>query len=174
MSRQLELERDPRGAAALLSTSLATPQAFGTRVGVVRRWLADAQRLAGDAGAAHASYEAARVDLEAQLALQPSNPLFLGELAIVWARLGDRAAAGELAQRCTQLARASRRSSYIGDCGLARIQVALAANDTAQLPGLLEDALKQRGSLPPLTVSLLRLDPELDAQRALVRTLTPD
>jgi len=140
----------------------------------VCRWLADAQRQAGDAAAARATYEAARVELEEVFKRQPANPLFLGELAIVWARLGDRAAANELAQRCTDLARASRRSGYIGDCGLARVQIALATSAAADLPKLLNEALKQRGSLPPLTVNLIRLDPDFDAQRAVVRTLTPD
>src|SRR6185295_4002873 len=102
---------------------------------------------------------------------QPANPLFLGELAIVRARLGEREAATELAQRCAQVAQVSRRTGYIADCGLARIQVALASRDDAGLPGLVEDALKQRGALPPLTVSLLRLDPEFDEHRVLVRAL---
>ena len=174
MSRQLMLDRDPKGAAALLARHLESPGSLGTRRGVVRRWLADAQRQAGDAAAARATYEAARAELEEVFARQPANPLFLGELAIVWARLGDRAASDELAQRCTDLARASRRTGYIGDCGLARVQIALAANAAADLPKLLNEALKQRGSLPPLTVNLIRLDPDFDAQRAVVRTLTPD
>ena len=174
LSRQLELDRDPRGASALLGKALASPDALATRIGIVRRWLADAQRLAGDADAAHASYEAARVELEAELARQPANPLFLGELATVLARLGNRDAANEWARRCARFAQDSRRSGYIGDCGLARIQVALAAEDSAGLPALLEEALKQRGSLPPLTVNLIRVDPDFDAHRALIRTLTPD
>jgi TolB-like protein len=174
ISRQFELERNPAGAAAFLGKYLATPEALGTRRGLVRRWFADAQRQAGDGTAARASYETARAELEAELALQPSNPQFLGELAIVRARLGDRDAALDLGQRCMQFAVASRRTGYIGDCGLARIQVALATNDTAGLPRLVEEALKQRGALPPLTVSLLRVDPEFDDHRALVRSLTPD
>jgi TolB-like protein len=173
VTRQFLLDRHPRDAVALLESSLATPGVFGTRLGVVRRWLADAQRQAGDAGA-HASYAAARGELEAELARQPENPLLLGELAIVRARLGDRDAAVALAGRCTELARASRRTGYIGDCGLARIQVALATNAADELPGLIEEALEQRGSLPPLTVALLRRDPDYDAHRALVRRLTPD
>jgi len=174
VSRQFELDRNPQGASAYLEKFLAAPQQLGTRRGVVRRWLADAQRHAGDTETARATYDASRTELETELARQPSNPLFLGELAIVRARLGDRDAANDLAQRCTMVARATRRTGYIGDCGLARIQVALAANDSASLPGLLEEALSQRGSLPPLTVNLIRLDPDFDDQRAVVRFLTPD
>jgi TolB-like protein len=174
MSRQSILERDPGAAVTLLAKHLETPDALGTRRGVVRRWLADAQRLAGDPGAARASYATAGTEIEAELARQPANPLFVGELAIVLARLGDAAAANGLAQRCVQLALASRRTAYVGDCGLARVQVALAANAAGELPKLLGEALQQRGALPPLTVSLIRLDPEFDAQRAVVRYLTPD
>jgi len=174
LSRQLELERDPAGAVALLSRYLVTPEKLGTRRGVVRRWLADAQRQAGDDAGARASYAVARDELRQELGRQPANPLFVGELAITEARLGDRAAAVELGRECTRLALASRRTGFIGDCGLANIQVALAANAAADLPALLEAALAQRGSLPPLTVSLIRLDPDFDAQRAVVRTLTPD
>jgi TolB-like protein len=174
MSRQFVLEREPGGAVTLLARYLEAPDALGTRRGVVRRWLADAQRLAGDADAARASYQAARAELDEELARQPANPLFFGELAIARARLGEREAARAAAERCMQLALASRRTGHIGDCGLARVQVALATQATGDLPRLLEEALRQRGSLPPLTMALLRLDPDLDDQRAVVRTLTPD
>jgi hypothetical protein len=174
MSRQLLLERDARGAVALLARQLQAPDALGTRRGVVRRWLADAQRQAGQAAAARATYETARAELAAEYERQPGNPLFVGELAIVRARLGDAAGALDFSQRCAGLARASRRTGYIGDCELARVQVALAANDQAELPALLDAALRQRGSMPPLTIALMRLDPDFDGQRDLVRTLTPD
>jgi predicted Zn-dependent protease len=174
MSRQFQLEREPAQAAAFLGQYLAAPEALGSRLGVVRRWLADAQRQAGDSGGARVTYEKARAELEAELAGQPANPLYLGELAIVRARLGQRDAAHDLAERCMQLARASRRTGYIADCGLTRIQVALAARDSAGLPALVDEALQQRGALPPLTVAQLRLDPEFDAHRELVRHLTPD
>jgi TolB-like protein len=174
MSRQFLLDREPARAVALLGKYLATPDNLGTRRGVVRRWMADAQRQAGDAAGARASYEAARGELTEELSRQPANPLFLGELAIVQARLGDGAAANGLAQRCEQLARASRRTGYVADCELARIQVALASGGAAELPGLLDTALLQRGALPPLTVNLLRLDPDFDDYRPLVRSLTPD
>jgi TolB-like protein len=175
MSRQLMLDRDPRGAVALLAKHLeAAAAALGTRRGVVRRWLADAWRQSGDPGAARAAYQASRAELEEEFGRQPANPLFVGELAIVRARLGDSAGALDFAQRCVGLAHASRRTGYIGDCGLARVQVALAANAAAELPALLDAALRQRGSLPPLTLGLIRLDPDFDAQRASVRTLTPD
>jgi len=174
MSRQFLLEREPARAVALLGKYLATPEALGTRRGVVRRWLADAQRQAGNDAAAHASYEAAGKELTEELSRQPANPLFLGELAIVQARLGDGAAATGLAQRCEQLARASRRTGYIADCGLARIQIALAIRDAANLPGLLDAALIQRGAVPPLTTDLMHIDPDFDDYRPLVRALTPD
>jgi len=92
----------------------------------------------------------------------------------VRARLGERVAALDDAQRCARLALASRRTAYIADCGLARIQVALATNAAGDLPRLLDQALEQRGALPPLTVALIRLDPDFDGQRAVVRYLTPD
>jgi hypothetical protein len=174
ISRQLELDRKPHDAVAFLEEQLAAPGPLGTRRGVVRRWLADAQRIAGDTDAARATYDAARREIDAELARQPGNPLLVGELAIVRARLDDHDAANDLARRCTQLALASRRTGYVGDCGLASIQVALAANDAASLPKLLDEALQQRGALPPLTVNLIRLDPDFDGQRAVVRYLTPD
>jgi cytochrome c-type biogenesis protein CcmH/NrfG len=173
MSRQLLLDRNPAGAAALLEKYLADPVALGTRRGVVRRWLADALRQAGNAGAL-ATYQMARSELEAELAGQPENPLYLGELAIVRARLGEGDVAGEQVRRCKQLADATRRTGYIADCGLAAIQVALATRDAAGLRRSVEEALKQRGALPPLTVNLLRVDPEFDDHRDLVRSLTPD
>lgn len=175
MNRQFLLDRDSRAAVALLEKYLADPDGLRSRRGVARRWLADAQRLAGNAGAARDTYVSARSELEAELARQPENPLFVGELAIVRARLGERASALELAQRCDDLARKTRRSGYIADCGLARIQVALATNaSAAELKSLLVAALSQQGALPPLTPNLLRLDPEFDGQPASVRNQGPE
>ena len=57
VSRQLLLEREPAEAAAFLERFLAAPEALGSRLGVVRRWLGDAQRQAGDSDAARDTYE---------------------------------------------------------------------------------------------------------------------
>ena len=113
MSRQLLLDREPRAAVALLEKYLANADALGTRRGMVRRWLADALRLAGDAAAARASYTLAGTELESELARQPENSLLIAELAIVQARLGAREAAEKLTQRALNLppTHGARRSS---------------------------------------------------------------
>jgi TolB-like protein/DNA-binding winged helix-turn-helix (wHTH) protein len=60
MSRQFLLDRKPREAVALLEKNLANAEVLATRRGMVRRWLGDALRLAGDAAAARATYVNAR------------------------------------------------------------------------------------------------------------------
>jgi TolB-like protein/DNA-binding winged helix-turn-helix (wHTH) protein len=166
MSRQLLLDRDPRGTAALLEKHLENAQALGTRRGMVRRWLGDALRLAGDAAAARAAYTTAGGELQSELAQQPANSLLVAELAIVQARLGQRDAAGKLSETCTALAARSRREAFTAECLLAKIQVALASDTKAEVIALLKEAITRRGELPPLTPALLRVDPEFDGQRA--------
>ncbi|MEO8019176.1 MAG: winged helix-turn-helix domain-containing protein [Pseudomonadota bacterium] len=165
LSRQYQLDRKPTAAVALLGKYLEHADALGTRRGVVRRWLADAQRLAGDAKGAHASYATARAELEAELAHQEANPVLTGELAIVRARLGDHQAAVTLADRCLQLAAHPRRESLIADCTRAKVDLAQAAGDTAGAIRLLRELAAMRGLLPPLTGALVLVDPEFDNLR---------
>ena len=149
----------------LLRKHLQDPAALGTRRGVVRRWLGDNLRLAGDIDEARATYALARVDLEDELTRQPENPLFLAELAIVRARLGDRDQALALAQRCQPLAEQSRRHEYRTACRMARLHTELAAGNSAAAANLLTDALRLSEGSPPLTPELLRADPEFAALR---------
>lgn len=164
MSRQHLLDREPAAAVALLGKYLADPAALGTRLGMVRRWLADARRLSADASGARAEYRRARAELEAELALQERNPVLLAELAIVRARLDDRDAV--LEQRCMAYAVRPKRDAMMADCMLARIQAELAAGSAADAVALLAAAATTGGFLPPLTPELLRLDPDYDALRS--------
>lgn len=166
MSRQMLLDRDYAAAVGLLSRYLEDAGSLGTRSGFVRRWLGDAQRLAGAKGEARDSYQRAAQDLEAELARQHENPLLAAELAIVQARRGERAAATGLAQRCVELAAHARRDSLAAECALAAIQVELATGAPADAVQRLKAASTLRGELPPLTPALLRLDPEFDGLRA--------
>jgi len=163
-SRQFLLDREPRSAVTLLEKYLANPDALGTRRGMVRLWLADALRLAGDPVAARAAYSTARTELADELARQPENSLLVADLAIVQARLGDRPAAERLIETCSTLAAASRRQAFIAECLLAKIQVSLTF-ESGETIALLGQALTHPGEFPPLTRELLRLDPQWDALR---------
>ena len=165
LSQQYLLDRQPVAAVTLLGKYLGHADALGTRRGVVRRWLADAQRLSGDAKGAHASYSTARIELQAELAHQDTNPVLTGELAIVQARLGAYDSAGALLERCARLAESPRRNLLIADCRRARVDLALAAGDAAGAVRQLKELSAMRGLLPPLTSALLRIDPEFDALR---------
>jgi TolB-like protein/DNA-binding winged helix-turn-helix (wHTH) protein len=165
MSRQMLLDREPRAAVALLEKYLQDADALGTRRGMVRRWLGDALRLAGDTAAARATYATAAAELEQELARQPENSLLVAELSIVQARRAARDAAGDLQKSCSALAARTRREAFVAECMLASIQVALALGSSAELIDLLEKALVLRGEFPPLTRELLKLDPEFDALR---------
>jgi TolB-like protein/DNA-binding winged helix-turn-helix (wHTH) protein len=165
MSRQLLLDRDSAAAVTLLATHLANSEALGSRLGVVRRWLADAQRLASDAIAARQSYGVAAEELSQELSKQPENPLLIAELAIVQARLGNRGVAVGLLRNCEAFAARARRDWLIAECALAGIQVDLAGGAPAQVVARLARAAKLHGELPPLTPALLRADPDFDGLR---------
>jgi TolB-like protein/thioredoxin-like negative regulator of GroEL len=166
LSRQLLLERKPADAAALLGRHLEQPASLGSRRGIVRRWLADAQRLGGDTDEARASYGQALLEIEDELERQPANPALMAEHAILRGRQGLYEAGLRLVPRCLDLAQQPRRDAFIADCELARIQIELAANDLARAVASLKEALTLRGALPPVTKPLLRLDPEYDPLRA--------
>ena len=166
MSRQLMFERKPADAARLLAQYLEHADALGMRRGFVRRWLADAQRLAGDASGARATYTLSLQELDAEIAKQPANPALMAELIIVRGRLGSRDTGERLVPRCLELASNPRRESLIADCLQARLQAGLAGGDPGETVTRLKEALTIRGAFPPLTPALLRLDPDYDALRA--------
>jgi TolB-like protein/DNA-binding winged helix-turn-helix (wHTH) protein len=165
MSRQLLLERKPAAAAALLANYLEQPASLGTRRGIVRRWLADAQRLSGDVNAARATYGESLLEIENELERQPANPVLMAEHAIVRGRLGQFEAGIRLVPRCLDLAQQPRRDAFIAECALAQIQVELAGGDPSGAVASLKGALTLRGALPPVTKSQLQLDPEYDELR---------
>jgi TolB-like protein/DNA-binding winged helix-turn-helix (wHTH) protein len=166
LSRQHLLDRQPREAVALLAKSLNDPGALGVRRGAVRRWLADAQRLAGDAEASRASYALALEEIEAEIARQPDNPVIVAELAILRARTQSLEAGVRLERRCLETAENPRRVSFVEECRFARVLVELAGGDPARVVALLKQSLDTRGTFPPMTDALLRLDPEFDPLRS--------
>ena len=165
LSRQSLLERKPRDVIELLSRHLATPEALGTRRGFVRRWLGDAQRLAGDAAAARATYSQAAIEIETELERQSANPVLLAELATIRGRLGLLEAAVRLVPRCIELAEHPRRQALVAECAAARIPAELAGGDPARAVAAIAEAASARGLSPPLTPELLRLDPDYDSLR---------
>jgi TolB-like protein/DNA-binding winged helix-turn-helix (wHTH) protein len=165
MSRQGLLDREPAAVAKLLSSYLADPDSLGSRLGVVRRWLADAQRLAGDPGAAKSTYTLALAEVERELARQPANPLLVAELAILRARSGSLETGVQVASRCLELADHPRVDQLVAECKLARVQVELAAGDPARAVEGLKELLTVNAT-PPVTPGLLRLDPDYDALRS--------
>jgi hypothetical protein len=64
------------------------------------------------------------------------------------------------------LAARSRRELFAAECVLAKIQVALAREASADVSAMLREAATLRGEFPPLTPELLKLDPEYDALRS--------
>jgi hypothetical protein len=166
LSRQWLLERKAAEAATLLAKSLEQPASLGTRRGVVRRWLADAQRLAGEADAARASYALALIEIEDELERQPANPVLMAEHAILRGRQGLPEAGMRLIPRCLDLAQEPHRDSFIAECELARLQIELAVGDPARAVSTLKTAMTLRGAQSPITKPLLRLDPDYDALRS--------
>src|SRR5947208_341468 len=91
---QAILERRPVQMISRLKEILAKPDpALGYNNGELRIWLGWAQEIAGDHSAAQESFRQARGELEPFLKEQPDNYVLIGDLALVNACLGDKAAA---------------------------------------------------------------------------------
>jgi len=97
---QAILERRPAPVIPRLKEVLAKPDpALGFFNGELRFWLGWAQEVAGDHAAAQESWRQARSELEPFLKEQPENFILIGDLALISAGLGDKAAALALAER---------------------------------------------------------------------------
>ena len=171
LAYQAILERRPAEIISRLKELLAKPDRdVGYLNGELRFWLGWTQEVAGDHIAAQETWREGRAELETFLKEQPDNWSLLGDLALIAAGLGDKAAAFTLVDRAIALhpiendAANSPQSIDI----LARIAARLGEPDRAIA------ALQKILSIPcngglatgtPLTPALLQLDPMFDSLR---------
>jgi TolB-like protein/Tfp pilus assembly protein PilF len=160
---QAILERRPSQMISRLKEILTKPDpALGYFNGELRFYLGWAQEVAGDHAAAHASWSQARSELESFLKEQPENWQLIGDLALVNAGLGDKAAALALSERA-MAALPIEKDAVTGPIPieiLARVAARMGEPDRAIA------ALQRLLSIPgPLTPALLRLDPMFDPLR---------
>jgi adenylate cyclase len=168
--RQNILERNPAAAVTFLQQVLAHPDPTIPRGNAEYRVsLGWAQKLAGDEAAARQSYLQARSELEALLKEQPDNGWIMGDLALTYMGLGDKAAAFRFAEQGIA-ANPMEKDALIGPGqieALARVAAQMGEPDRAI--SALEKILQISGGhwiLPaPLTPALLRLDPMFDSLR---------
>jgi len=166
------LERRPAQAISQLTEILAKPDpTLGYFNGELRFWLGWAQQVAGDHAAAQETWRKARSELEPLLTEQPENFAIIGDLALISAGLGDKAAALALAKRAIAI------SPIEKDAVLSPGAIEIFARVAAQT-GELDQAiaaLQKVLSIPyfstlaantPLTPALLRLDPMFDPLRS--------
>jgi serine/threonine protein kinase/Tfp pilus assembly protein PilF len=169
---QAILESRPAAVIAQLKEILAKPdQALGYYNGELRFWLGWAQEVAGDRDGARDSWSQARSELEPFLKEQPENFVLMGDLALTHMALGDNAAALTLAERAIAmfptdkdaltgprpldiLARVAARIPQLRDRSISTLEKLLSIPYEAPL-----------AANPPLTASLLRLDPMFEPLR---------
>jgi TolB-like protein/Tfp pilus assembly protein PilF len=159
------LSRDYAPAIALLEKQLANPALFGNTLWNLQNTLGDLQRLSGDADGAAASYRAAKATIEASLRDQPENPWLVSALAWSLAGLGEREAALDEAQHAIDLM-PTWKDALVGPVSeeiLTRIQARFGLHQEA-IAGIRRLLGVAYGTLP-LTVALLRIDPDWDALR---------
>ena len=97
---QAILERRPAQIIPRLKEILAKPDpALGYINSKLRFWLGWAQEVAGDHAAAEETWRQARNELESFLKEQPENYRLIGDLALTYMGLGDKAAAFKLVER---------------------------------------------------------------------------
>jgi predicted Zn-dependent protease len=132
-------------------------------------WLAQTQRLAGDAIGARINAQQARETMEPLYKDQPNDVFFASNLAEVYALLGEKDLALKAAERAIVLASDNALSKHSAREHLARI-LAMVGENSRAIPILAELLQKPYWSYwygpPALTPALLRLDPFWDPLRS--------
>jgi TolB-like protein/tetratricopeptide (TPR) repeat protein len=166
------LERRPAPAISHLTEILAKPNpTLGYFIGELRFWLGFAEEVGGEHAAAQESWRQARTQLEPFLKEQPENASIIGDLALIQASLGEKAAALALAEHALAVIPVEKDAVF----GPAPIEIlARVAAQTGE-PDRAIEALRKVLSVPyasilpgstPLTPALLRLDPMFDPLRS--------
>jgi serine/threonine protein kinase/predicted Zn-dependent protease len=136
---------------------------------VAQMWLAQTQRLAGDAIGARINAQQARETMEPLYKDQPNDVFFASNLAEVYALLGEKDLALKAAERAIVLASDNALSKHSAREHLARI-LAMVGENSRAIPILAELLQKPYWSYwygpPALTPALLRLDPFWDPLRS--------
>jgi TolB-like protein/Tfp pilus assembly protein PilF len=168
---QAILERRPAQIIPRLEEILAKPDpALGYLNGELRFWLGWAQEVAGDHAAAQETWRQARSELESFLKEQPENYKLIGDLALINAGLGDKAAALALSDQAMAVIPVAK------DAVSGPAPIEILARVAAQMaePNRAIAALQKLLAIPyesaqasgvPLTPALLRLDPMFDPLR---------
>jgi TolB-like protein len=163
---QAKLRRSP-------ATALKLFEPLARRSDALKEWVRDAlilgnlQQLSGDTAAARAAFTTVRDAAEAGLRDEPDNVRWLSVLASASAGLGERETAVAAIDKAIALQANDARTQPHHQETKARILARFGEKDGALdiLSHLLE--ISYDGSLfgPPLTPSLLRLDPDWDNLR---------
>jgi TolB-like protein/Tfp pilus assembly protein PilF/predicted Ser/Thr protein kinase len=168
---QVVLERRPGPIIARIEGILAAPDPdLGFTNGELRFWLGWTKQVSGDQAGARETWQQARAELESFLAEHPQEYILLGDLALTYAALGDKAAAIRLAEQ-GMAAFPIEKDAVSGPKPVeyfARVTALVGENDRAiaAIQKLL--ATSYSGALgpgAPLTPALLRLDPMFDRLR---------
>ncbi len=168
---QAILERKPAPVIPRLEEVLRKPDpALGYLNGELRFWLGWAHEIAGDRPSAQETWKQARSELEGFLKEQPDNFVIIGDLGLINAVLGDKAAAMTLAERGLSVMPLDKDVMF----GPMPIEILARVGAQTGEPGRVIPALQKLLSIPsasplasnaPLTVALLRLDPMFDPVR---------
>ena len=163
---QAKLRRQPAMAFKVL-------EPLARRSDSLKEWVRDAQvfgelqELAGDTVAARATFVTVRDNLEANLRKQPDSTRSLSLLSSAFAGLGARDTALQAIEKAISLHAEDARVRPANQETKARILARFGDKDGALaiLSHLLEISYKGGLFGPPLTPSLLRLDPDWDNLR---------
>jgi TolB-like protein/Flp pilus assembly protein TadD len=155
------------------ATALKLLEPLARRTDSLKEWVRDAQifgdlqQLSGDTAAARTTFTTVRDAAEAGLREQPDNVRFLSLLSLALAGLGERDKAVQAIDKAISLHTNDARVQPYYQETKARILAHLGDKDGALaiLSHLLE--ISYEGGLfgPPLTPTLLRLDPDWDNLR---------
>jgi tetratricopeptide (TPR) repeat protein len=161
---QARLRRDPSLAIKVLEP-LTRSADFEKQssLPLLLAW-ADLQLMAGKAGEGRALFERARGMLDKLLQAQPRSIDLCGPLAFVLGRLGERDAALATVERYAALAAGDARAESFAEDLRARVLAKFGEKEAA-IASIEKILSKPSDGGPPLTVALLRLDPDFDSLR---------
>lgn len=166
LTEQARLARRFPAAIALWSTYLAGPESRSDDdENTAQQELAHLLLLTGNGARAVSMLKGIRDDLERKRANRSADPRPVGDLALVYADLGEPALARTLAQSAASFEVVRNDAARTSIFDVIRARVAVRTGDKDQAIEILRRSLTRR-SKGAVTPGLLSIDPEWDALRS--------
>ena len=165
LAEQQRLSRNFPASIEIWKAYLANPESKASDdINVAKAEVGHLSLLTGDTQAAIPILKQVRDELEKQRGNRPGDPILVGDLALVYADLGEPALARTLAQAATNFEVVRNDADRSTIFNVIRASVAVRTGDNDEAFRILRQVLK-RPSRGAVTPGLLSIDPEWDRLR---------